>query len=253
MSPGIASVRSPFLIFLISFLVLWGSAWLGSRFGPRITDLREDLGLVLTATLTLLGLILGFALSMAVSRYDQRKLFEEQEANAIGTEYIRVDLLPTAARDDVRRLLREFLHQRILFYQTNDPQRLAQIETASTQLETQLWAGVQNPAMAQPTPLMALAVSGMNDVLNSQGYTQFAWWNLIPIEAWALMGLVALSVHVMAGLYFRHVRYTGVLLAVLAVVVSMAFFLIADIDSPRGGLIRVAPMNLISTAQSLGA
>ena len=56
---------------------------------------RADFGVVLSATLTLLGLLIGFSFSMAVSRYDQRKNLEEAEANAIGTEYVRADLLPT--------------------------------------------------------------------------------------------------------------------------------------------------------------
>ena len=53
---------------------------------------------------------------MAVGRYDQRKLYEEEEANAIGTEYVRSELLPAAEGENVRRLLREYLNQRILFY-----------------------------------------------------------------------------------------------------------------------------------------
>ena len=65
---------------------------------------REDLDLIVTATLTLLGLIIGFSFSMAVNRYDQRKIYEEAEANAIGTEYVRADLLPAADAARVRAL-----------------------------------------------------------------------------------------------------------------------------------------------------
>jgi hypothetical protein len=50
---------------------------------------REDFGVILAATLTLLGLIIGFSFSMAVGRYDQRKNYQEEEANAIGTELVR--------------------------------------------------------------------------------------------------------------------------------------------------------------------
>jgi hypothetical protein len=62
--------------------------------------------LVLGATLTLLSLIVGFSFSMAVGRYDQRKNLEEEEANAIGTEYARAELLPAAAAARVRALLK---------------------------------------------------------------------------------------------------------------------------------------------------
>ena len=64
---------------------------------------------MLAATLTLLGLIIGFSFSMATSRYDLRKNYEETEANAIGTEYLRADLLPQADAARTRALLRQYL------------------------------------------------------------------------------------------------------------------------------------------------
>jgi hypothetical protein len=90
----------PLLLFAISFIALWLSAWVGwwcrRRQGPLDAELREDFGFILAATLTMLGLIIGFSFAMATSRYDQRKIYEEAEANAIGTEYVRADLLPAA-------------------------------------------------------------------------------------------------------------------------------------------------------------
>jgi hypothetical protein len=89
----------------------------------------------------------------------------------------------------------------------------------------------------------------MNDVLNSQGYTQAAWWNRIPLAAWGLMYAIAILSNLLLG-YGAHGR-TVVLSVVLPLVVSISFFLIADIDSPRGGVIRVKPQNLIVLADSL--
>jgi hypothetical protein len=77
--------------------------------------LRDDFGLILAATLTLLALIIGFRFSMATARYDQRKNYEEQEANAIGTEYVRADLLSPIEAAKVRSLLGSYLDQRVLF------------------------------------------------------------------------------------------------------------------------------------------
>ena len=112
----------PLVVFVLSFIALWLSARIGSSVLRRRLaleeDLREDFGVVLAATLTLLGLIIGFSFSMAVSRYDQRKNYEEAEANAIGTEYVRADLLPAADGANVRALLRSYLDQRVLFYAT---------------------------------------------------------------------------------------------------------------------------------------
>jgi hypothetical protein len=116
-------------------------------------------------------------------------------------------------------------------------------------LESDLWSAIVPVANAQPTQVVALAVSGMNDVLNSQGYTQAAWWNRIPVAGWELMALIAISCNFLVGYRERH---TGpLLLLVLPVIVSVAFLLIADIDSPRSGFIRVLPQNLIALSQSL--
>lgn len=101
----------PILVFLLTFAMLW----LGARFGSRLRGLKAlsdpedsaDLTMILGATLTLLALIIGFTFSMATGRYDERKTFEEAEANAIGTEFVRADFLPPADGAKVRRLLVE--------------------------------------------------------------------------------------------------------------------------------------------------
>ena len=162
-------------------------------------DEREDFGLVQTATLTLLGLIIGFSFSMAIGRYDQRKNYEEAEANAIGTEYVRAGLLPAADAAAVRTQLRKYLDLRIEFYHTRDQRELQQINADTAQLQAEMWSAVQAPAVAQPTPVIALAVAGMNDVLNSQGYTQAAWWNRIPTSAWGLMIAIAVCCNLLVG------------------------------------------------------
>ncbi len=247
----------PLLVFVLSFFVLWLSARIGASFLRRVRkleeDKREDVGVILAATLTLLGLLIGFSFSMAISRYDQRKTYEEAEANAIGTEYVRADLLPAADAAKVRALLRNYLDQRVLFYMTRDEQEIRQINARTAQLQTELWSAVRAPAAAQPTPMVALAVSGMNDVLNSQGYTQAAWWNRIPIAAWVLMAAIAICCNVLVGYRAQNVKAEGILLLVLPLVVSIPFFLIADIDSPRGGVIRANPQNLANLVESLRA
>jgi len=246
----------PFLVFAISLIVLWLSAWIGRSFlrtqHKLDTDTHEDLGVILAATLTLLGLIIGFSFSMAISRYDQRKDLEEAEANAIGTEYVRADLLPAADAEKLRALLRNYLDQRILFYRAHDdPALQREINVRTAQVQTELWSAVRVPAAAQPTPIVALVVSGMNDVLNSQGYAQAALWNRIPAAAWALMMVIAICCNVLVGYGLRDTIRETKLLPVLPLIVSIAFMLIADIDAPRHGVIRVTPQNLIGLAESL--
>jgi hypothetical protein len=249
-------VNFPSLVFVLSMIVLWFSARIGAAVRKRRRSLDDDefadLGTIVAATLTLLGLIIGFSFSMAITRYDQRKTLEEGEANAIGTEYVRADLLLSADAAKVRTLLRNYLDQRILFYKARRDGQLEPINQRTSQLEADLWSAVQAPATAQPTPVAALVVAGMNDVLNSQGYTQAAWWNRIPTAAWLLLAAMAVCSNLLIG-YGCHTHTKGSLLLILPLLVSISFFSIADMDSPRGGIIRVRPQNLESLAESLEA
>ena len=245
----------PVLVFASSLVVLSLAAGAGdifrSKVYPLVEEERDDFRIVLEATLTLLGLLIAFSFFMAISRYDQRKHCEEDEANAIGTEYLRADLLPLGDGTRVRELLKKYLDERVLFYTTRAPARLAKINSDTATLQNELWAAVRPETGGQPPPVVALLISGMNDVLNSQAYTQAAWWNRIPIAAWALTATIAICCNLLIGYGAR--RRDWHIFLILPVAVSIAFFLISDLDGPRGGTIRVEPRNLMSLSQSLRA
>jgi hypothetical protein len=243
---------SPFVVLAISLVAQWVAAYAGDAIRKKMRPLKEeeraDFDLVRTASLTLLGLIIGFSFAMAVTRYDQRKNYEEAEANAIGTEYVRADFLPAEGAARVRELLRMYVDRRIAFYLAREAGEVGRINADTEKLQAELWSAVVLAVAPQRTAVEALVVSGMNDVLNSQGYTQAAWWNRIPIAAWGLMGLIAVSCNLLFGYGERR---TSALALVLPLVVSVSFFLIADIDSPRAGVIRVLPQNLIALSQTM--
>src|SRR4051794_12486029 len=243
------------LLFPLAFLAMGLAAWIGGWFAARrvsfATELREDFNVIQAATLTLLGLLIGFTFSMALNRYDQRKDLEEEEANAIGTEYLRVDFLPAADAAKARELLVLYIDQRVLFYTTRGEDELAQADQRTAELQRDLWNLVRNAASAQPNPVMAEVVTGMNDVLNSQGYTLAAWKNRIPEEAWWLMIAIAICASMSVGVGLHKPESSGRLLPVLPLVISLALFLTADIDSPRRGMIRLVPQNLLVLSESL--
>jgi len=241
----------PFVLFIVSVLGLHLSWRVGRKLRKQqlSEDDYQDFSTINGALLTLLGLLIGFTFSMAVSRYDQRKNYEEEEANAIGTEYVRIELLPAANAATMQPILRRYLEQRVLFYTARNEEKLLKIDAETTRLQTQMWAEVRSGAAAQPSPPVALAVSGLNDVLNRQGYTQAAWLNRIPTDVWILMALIAICSTTLMG-YATHT--SGKLVSwVLPLAVSISFLLIADIDSPRGGIIRVQPQNLTILYESL--
>jgi hypothetical protein len=248
-----ASFDNPFSVFAVALVAQVIAALVGDSIRKRAPSLkqgeRHDFNIIHAATLTLLALIIGFSFSMAVARHDQRRTLEEAEANAIATEYLRADRLPGDGGSRTRELLRKYLDLRIAYYEEGNAPRIAEIQQQTASVQRELWSAVLPAAASQPTPPIALVVSGMNDVINAQGYTQAAWWNRIPIGAWAMMALMAISCNLLVGCSER--RKGELLLFILPFVISVAFFLIADLDSPRGGVIRVQPQNLLAASQSM--
>jgi hypothetical protein len=243
----------PLALLVVSLLLQWTAAILGrlarrSR-GAASDPQREEIVTVLNASFTLLALLIGFSFAMAVSRYDQRKDYEEAEANAIGTEYLRADLLPRAAGLRVHALLVAYAEQRIAYYQERDEARLGRMDADTARLQDELWSTVAAVAAQTPTPTMALVANGMNDVINTQGYTQAAWWNRIPVAAWVLILTVAIACNALLGRVESRVSVSTLL--VLPLILSISLFLIADVDSPRRGVIQVQPHNLVAMVRAL--
>src|SRR5579859_693761 len=136
----------PLLLFFVSMGLLWVAERLGMQLSrwhrAEEKGVGEAFSVLQGATLTLLALIIGFSFSMSIGRYDQRKNYEEAEANAIGTEYARLGLLAPADATHARTLLRDYLEQRILFYETTGGEQLRQVADRKNQLQASLWAAV---------------------------------------------------------------------------------------------------------------
>jgi hypothetical protein len=244
----------PLVLAVSTAILLSAAAWVGARM--RKTQKSDDdvdkdeYSVVLGATLTLLGLLIGFSFSMAISRYDQRKDYEEEEANAIGTEYLRADLMADpAARATVKAELVQYLDLRIQRYNAHASQDVTDLMAKTTQVQDEMWKAVRDSALAERDPISLTVITGMNDVINRQGYTQAARWKRIPTPAWALMIGMGLFSCFLIG-YGEKKAHWSVLL-IIPLVIAASFLLIADVDSPQGGIIRIAPQNLMSLADSL--
>jgi hypothetical protein len=246
-------VDHPVVFFVTTLTLLIVSARVGvaaSARGHKLTSAdRAEFDLVRNAMFTLLGLMVGFAISMAVSRYDLRKSYEEAEANAIGTEYLRLDLMPPETTAAARALLRTYVDERIAFYLDHNPNRQEKNDEATIATMNALWAAIAPVAKARQTPTDALVASGMNDVLNAQGYTLAAWRNRLPVEVWMLLILIAAGCNFLVG--FGAERLSPTTHAVLPIAAALAFLLIADVEGPRNGFVQVSPVNIDDVASSM--
>jgi hypothetical protein len=250
-----AFVDHPEVLFVALLVLLIVAAAFGvlvlRRISPLRDEERDDFNAVQGATLTLLALLIGFSISMAVSRYDQRKTLEEAEANAIGTEFVRADLVDPRIRDAMKPALVDYARLRWTEFQTRDRGERKRLDAATAALQSKLWEQASQVAKTQPTPIGSLVVAGMNDVLNSQDYSEAARINHIPLGVWVLMIAIAVFGCAVQGYGAKGKRRTAMLMVILPVTISLSLALIADIDSPRGGIIRVEPQNLTRLIQSL--
>jgi hypothetical protein len=242
----------PTVIFAVSLVVqclaMFAGYRLRSRGQPIEANRLSDLDIVHGASLTLLALVIGFTFTMASTRYDQRKNYEEAEANHIGTEYSRIDLLP-GDKSNVKLLLQDYTLIRIKFYTSRYESEIRNIEAETATLEGQLWAAVSGPASANPTPVNTLAVSGMNDVIDSAGFTNAAWLNRVPTSAWVFMEVIAIICNLLLGYRFK--GHNVIILFLFPAITSLSFFVISDIDNPRHGIIRVIPQNLMLESEAM--
>jgi hypothetical protein len=243
----------PFITFAAWFLVLLGLVWIGAyvskRARGRTGHSRVGFTTLRGALLTLLGSVIGFSFSLAILHYEERKHREQGEADAIRNEYMRANLLPSEDAAKIRHILQRYLEQRILFYTQVNVHVLAQISEETTELQNQLRSAVHTAAAEHDNPTYAAVVAGVNNVFRSQDLAQIAWRNSIPVGAWATMIGMAIGCSVLMGYGSRIPRPRA--FYIIPVGVSIAFFLIAVLDSPRQGGIRVHPQNLINISQSL--
>ena len=250
-----AFVDHPVVLFLVLLVLFIAAAAIGALTQRRLLILRDedrdDFNVVQGATLTLLALLIGFSLSMAVNRYDQRKNLEENEANAIGTEYARADLADPPVSTQIKDALAHFTQLRLAHFRTRDPEEIARLDRDTAQSESQLWSLATQVGKDKPNPIGATVVTGMNDVLNAQDYSEAALINRIPIGTWVLMIAIGLVGCAVQGYGAKGSLSRSLIIAILPVTIALSLALIADIDSPRGGMIHVEPQNLARLLQSL--
>jgi hypothetical protein len=243
----------PLLMSCASFVLLMIAVWIGNLLRKRTAAEanRDDAGVVLAGTLTLLGLIIGFSLAMAINRYDLRKSSEQTEVNAIDVLHTRSDLLPPPDAAKAHELLQRYINQRIAFYTTRDRDEIRRISADTAQTQNQLWSTIEAALRPLPPQLQGLFITGYNDVEVSWRTTQAVWSNRIPVAVWILILVASILCNLLVG--YRARQTDWLVFLVMPVAVSISLFLISDLDSPRGGAIRVRPNNLISLSQSIGS
>ncbi len=235
---------------------------IGRRFGRRqIAGAgeagRAGLGAIEGAVFALMGLLVAFTFSGAASRFDVRRQLIAEEANAIGTAWLRLDVLPADAQPALRDAFRRYLDARIEAYRkiADEPaarEALARAEAQQRTIWSQALAALPRAELPQ-TPMLVLPA--LNDMIDITTTRLMATQIHPPRIVYAMLVGVALAASLFGG-YAAAERPRPSLLHLLgfAFIVALSLFVILDLEYPRLGLIQVeeADRMLIELRASMG-
>ncbi|MCR9294351.1 MAG: hypothetical protein NXI32_16655 [bacterium] len=215
---------------------------------------RSDI--TLTAMLTLLALMLAFTYSFSMSRADLRKQALLDEVNAIGTAFVRADLLPEPGSSEVRQRLLEYAQSRVV-----DPSKVITLEHVeqvvrqSVEIQAKIWPAVKR-AMREPgemtNPEKALLVSAINDVLDAHTSRMAVFFDRLPTAVLVLLLLIAGTALGFAGYNAtangQPIRWR---LLAFALILASLIYIILDFDMMMRGFIQVDHTSLIQLVDSM--
>ena len=237
------------LIVAISLSIEFGFL-LGRRKEMRVSEAKSiRTGPIVTATLGLLAFMLAFTFSTVTSRQNERKHLIIDESNAIGTAYLRAEVLPQADRDDAQRVLHHYLSLRITAVQAGKAGEPEQLNKAK-ELQNELWLMAVDIAARSPTPVTALFMQSLNEVFDMhQKRVTVGLHHRMPLVFWKILfGLAILSMIVGGYDSGLHGGVRSVAPLIVALAFSVVLLLIVALDRPG---VSISQYALIDLQQSL--
>jgi hypothetical protein len=229
------------LIVVCVFLGLIGARELGYWFHRR--RLRKGLdpiadGFTLNTVLALLALLVGFTFSMSLNRYDARRELVVEEANAIGTTWLRVQLLDENARAELNPILRAYVAERVAYGNSKTDEAEEASYARAAALQNRLWQAMGKAIEPiRTTPLSALVVATTNETFDLAASRKAARASHVPHRVLVVMLIYALIVGILVGHEKGRYRWATTLLFML---LTLATALIIDLDQPSRGAIKVS-------------
>ena len=248
----------PILVtWLMTAVLALAAAEIGYRLGVRwrrthATEKAETGSAMAAAALALLAFYLAFMVSFTVQRLDGRRDMIMDEANAIGTTYLRAGYLPEATGSEVRRVLREYTAERL---KLPDETLRADALARSNELMNELWGLAEAQVEAGPdTPSTALFVATVNETIDIGAKRQVAivTWRA-PWTMWVATFLMAFSAMALLGFTGGlHESRNPIALVGLVLVFAMVINLIIDLDRPYEGVLTVSQEALLELQAQIG-
>ena len=247
------------VIGLLTFLAMIAAAFAGAlaqrhraKAGAR-DDKDEDSGrdgLFVSAVLGLLALLLGFTFALAVNRFETRRELVLQEANAIGTSYLYVQLLEEPHRSRMSALLRAYTENRVALA-TAAPERTAQLLSANDRILVDLWSATATAFdSVRATAFSNALLQVVGQVIDLDAARKAARQARVPTVVYAVLLIYVVVTAGMLG-YVRIASRSMVPAGFLFALKVMSLMLILDIDRPAGGGIRESQGPMIALREAL--
>ena len=233
---------------------------LGRRLGRRRRGKDEEgaragLGAVEGAVFALLGLVIAFTFSGAASRFDTRRQLIAQEANAIGTAWLRLDLLPANSQPELRDLFRRYLDTRLAGYQKMPDIEAAYAElNKANALQGEIWQRAVAACQPSPSPLQTQLIPALNEMFDIATTRMMATKTHPPAIIFFMLGVLALMSALLAGYAMAGGKTRSWIHVVgFALVIAASVYVILDLEFPRLGMIRVDAFDqvLVELRQSM--
>lgn len=208
----------------------------------------ED-GFTLTSVLGLLALLVSFTFSMSLSRYDTRRELVLQESNAIGTTWLRVQLLDQPARDELDPLLRAYVAERIIYGSAKNEREQNASYVRASAIQSRFWAAMgRDITSIRTTPLYALVVSTTNEMFDLAASRKAARAAHVPQRVLVVLLTYTLFVAFLVGYEKGRSRWASTMLFVLLLIAAA---LILDIDQPVRGAVQVSQQPMLDAQAAM--
>jgi hypothetical protein len=212
---------------------------------------KEQMVAIRDGLFVLVSLLLGFTLALAVPRFNERRALLIDEVDAIETTYLRAATLPQPFRDRAQEHLRQYVDARLgLDAAGLDTGRLTQASRQAKQIQEALWEDVSELTKTDRSAVMASYMSSLNEVIELQGRRLAALENRIPLTIWVMIVSVSLIAVFARGLTLA--RRFWLTLALAPITIALVVALIADLDTPSTGFIRLDNRAMLRLKAEMG-
>ncbi|MGV8961386.1 MAG: hypothetical protein ACOH1V_13560 [Stenotrophomonas sp.] len=247
--PNLPLVLVSLVFFLLLVIAREIGAFIRRKMEQRDPDMDESDTFALSAVLGLLALLIGFTFSLALQRYDARRELVIAEANALGTTWLRADLLDAGPRQQLRTVLRRYVDNRVVFGAAKDDAEELRVYRQTEQLQGELWSTVTEiTAPFRTTALASLLITTTNDSIDLAARRMATRQAHIPVRIMRILILYAVMTAGMVGYQQRRQRQSSMLMFVL---ITLAVMLVIDLDRPTAGWINVPQTPMLDLQQSL--